>query len=142
MFTSKPEVITMIKYFMLDSYEEKETLNVVCHIVCMRGYRYLYQGGPGPTNRKELWQIFLVLNLFYSGISMFYFKENYHFPSFQRRSNMFQGGPTFSRESNISRGVHILIPIESHRTCDFPGTGPPTPLWIRAWSASPIQTSM
>ena len=32
----------------------------------------------------------------------------------------FRGGPTFSR------GVQMLISIESHRTCDFPG-GLPSP---------------
>ena len=48
---------------------------------------------------------------FYSGLSMVYFKENYHFPRFQRGSNIFQGvggGPSFSRGggvSNFFRGV-------------------------------------
>ena len=37
-------------------------------------------------------------------------------------SNIFQGGPTFSR------GVQMLIFIETHITCDFPGGGGPDPL--------------
>ena len=44
-----------------------------------------------------------------------------------------QGGPTFSRGGG---GVQMLISIETHITCDFPGLGgggvrPLTPLWIR-----------
>ena len=39
---------------------------------------------------------------FYRGLSMVYFKENYNFPRFQRRSNILQGGGvTFSRGSNF-----------------------------------------
>ena len=50
------------------------------------------------------------------------FKEIYHFSRFQRGSNIFQGGPIFSRGSNC------LFPIETHITCDFPGgSGPPVP---------------
>ena len=34
-------------------------------------------------------------------------------------------------------GVQILISIETYKTCDFSGggggSGPPIPLWIRAW---------
>ena len=64
------------------------------------------------------------------------FKEIYHFPRFQRESNIFQGGggkggPTFSRGGG---GVsNCLFPIETHITCDFPGGGggggsrPPVP---------------
>ena len=60
------------------------------------------------------------------------FKEIYHFLRFQRGSNIFQGGPTFSRE-----GSNCLFPIETHITLDFSGggrSGPPAPpLWIRTW---------
>ena len=59
---------------------------------------------------------------------MVYFRKNYNFPRFQRESNIFHGGPTFSRE------VQMLISIETHITCDFPG-GVLTPyplLWIWA----------
>ena len=39
------------------------------------------------------------------------------------------GGPTFSRGG----GIQMLISIETHITCDFPGGGPASgpPLWIR-----------
>ena len=83
---------------------------------CMRGSRNFCQGGPGPTARKQ--HFFLVLNLFYS-FTMVYFKQNYNFPRFQRGSNIFQGGPTFSREEMLCRGrvlTNVVI------TCD------PTPL--------------
>ena len=55
-----------------------------------------------PENGSDVFFLFshqLILH-FYSGLSMFYFKENYKFPRFQRESNIFQeggGGPTFSR---------------------------------------------
>ena len=47
------------------------------------------------------------------------FKEIYHFSRFQRGSNIFQGGPTFSRGG----GSNCLFPIKTHITCDFPGGG-------------------
>ena len=46
-----------------------------------------------PKNSSDVvvfFSVFLGLNLFYSGLSMVYFRENYNFPRFQR-------GPTFSR---------------------------------------------
>ena len=52
------------------------------------------------------------------------FEETYHFSRFQRGSNFFQWGPTFSRGG----GSNCLFPIETHITCDFPvGSGPPVP---------------
>ena len=41
----------------------------------------------------------------------------------------FRGGLTFS-----GRGVQMLISIETHRTCDFPGgvRTPLSPLWLHA----------
>ena len=60
---------------------------------------------------------------------MLHFKEIYHFSRFQRGSNIFQGGPTFSRGGG---GFNCLFPIETHITCDFPGGSDPlSPLWIR-----------
>ena len=39
------------------------------------------------------------------------------------------GGPAFSRGGG---GVQMLISIETHITCDFPGgPDPKSPLWIR-----------
>ena len=60
-------------------------------------------------------------------------KKNYNFPRFQRGSNICQGGdPTFSR------GIQMLISIETDITCDISrGSGPPIPIsgsvhdWIR-----------
>ena len=69
---------------------------------------------------------FLVLILFYRS-QMVNFKEIYHFSRFQRGSNIFQGGGG----SNFFQGwSNSLFPIETHITCDFPGT-PYPPLWIR-----------
>ena len=48
-----------------------------------------------------------------------------------------RGGPTFLGRGGGSR-VQVLISIETHMTCDFPGGGgvqtPYHPLWIRTWS--------
>ena len=52
-------------------------------------------------------------------VQLFYYRENFTLPRIQR-------GPTFSR------GVQVLISIETHITCDFPeGQDPLSPLWIR-----------
>ena len=44
---------------------------------------------------------FFVLSIFYRS-QMVNFKEIYHFSRFQRGSNIFQGGPTFSRGGPIA----------------------------------------
>ena len=117
----------------------------------MCGSRNFSQGGPGQSDQKSSDNVFfcfffspqlilqksngqfqrnlsfLVLSLFYRS-QMVNFKEIYHFSRFQRGSNIFQGGPTFSRG-----GSNCLFPIETHITCDFPGgvRTPCPPLWIR-----------
>ena len=62
---------------------------------------------------------------------MVYFKGSYNFPRFQRGSNNFQGkeGLTFfPGGGGGGGGVQMLIPIETHRACDFPeGSGPLSP---------------
>ena len=100
----------------------------------MRGSRNFRQGeGPGQSDKKKaLTKFFLAHSLFYRS-RMVNFKEIHHFSRFRRGSNIFQGGgATFSRVG----GVQLLIPIETHITCDFPGrvrTPCPPPLWIRTW---------
>ena len=42
----------------------------------------------------------------------------------------------FGGGGGLGGGVQILISIEAYITCDFSGgggSGPPIPLWIRAW---------
>ena len=52
---------------------------------------------------------------------MVYFRETYNFLRFQRGSNYFQG-----LRGRV--GVQMLISIETHITCGFPGgSGPPIP---------------
>ena len=82
------------------------------------------EGGPGLTATKQLRQRFLVLNFFYS-FTVDYLKENYKCSRFQRGSNIFpgEGCPTLS-------GVQMLISIETNVTCDFPGGGGLSSLWI------------
>ena len=49
-----------------------------------------------------------------------------------RGSNIFQVGSNFFKGG----GVQVVISIETHLTCDFPGEGvrnPYPPLWIRTW---------
>ena len=46
------------------------------------------------------------------------FQRNLSFSRFQRGSNIFQGGPTFTRGGG---GSNCLFLIEIHITCDFPG---------------------
>ena len=91
------------------------------YVTCADPGIFVRGGGGGP--KKALTTcFFLVLSLFYRS-QMVNFKEIYHFSSFQRGSNIFQGGgggPTFSRG-----GVQLLVP---YITCDFPGgSGPPVP---------------
>ena len=50
---------------------------------------------PGQSDKKAL-TFLLVLSLCYRS-QMVNFKEIYLFSRFQRESNIFQGGPTFSR---------------------------------------------
>ena len=49
--------------------------------------------------------------------------EIYHFSRFQRGSNIFQGGPTFSGGG----GSDCFFPIETNIACDFPGGPDPLP---------------
>ena len=92
----------------------------------MRGSRYFYQ--------------FLVLSLFYSlqrGFNGFIAEKTILI--LYRGST---GGSLFSRGggSNFFQGgggVQMLISIETHITCYFPGgSGPTFPLWIRTWAMS------
>ena len=90
-------------------------------------------GWSSPDGQKTAWTTFfffcflLVLNLFYSyrGGSMVLLQRKLYF-------SKDRGGPTFPR----GRGVQVLISIETHINCDFPGrSGPPIiPRWICTWS--------
>ena len=71
-------------------------------------------GGPGQSDKKKaltfffFFSFFLVLSLFYRS-QMVNFEAIYHFSRFQRGSNIFQGGPTFSRGG----GVQLLTPYRN-----------------------------
>ena len=82
----------------------------------------------------------LLILQFYRGVSNVYFRENYFFPKFQRGSNIFQGVQLFPGGGGGGVKVQMLISIETHITCDFPGGGgfqtPYSPVWIRAWSGT------
>ena len=70
-------------------------------------------GGPGQSDKKKLTVFFV---LFLSSVilqkSNGHFKEIFHFSSFQRGSNIFQGGPN----------AYSLL--ETNITCNFPGESP------------------
>ena len=111
----------------------------------MRGSRKFCLGGgggvaSGPSGIKKLWQcFFFIFFLFFSPQLILQnssgtFKENYHFPRFHWGWTIFLG-------SNFFRmgGSNCLFPIETHITCDFPGSRPPAsptpldpPMWFRA----------
>ena len=76
-------------------------------MMIMRGSKNVCQGGPGLTARKQTGRFFspqLILQ-FTEGVQWFYCRENYTFLRIQRGSNVFQGGPTFSR---VGWGVQML----------------------------------
>ena len=67
--------------------------------------------GGGPTAEKQPQR---------------FFKPSTDFTVLQGESNIFQGGPTFSRGGGGSRCM--LISIKTHITCDFPeGVRTPCP---------------
>ena len=90
----------------------------------MRGSRsFFFQGGGGGVHarRPEMDNVFFLQLI--EVVQWFDYRENYTFPRIQRGSNIFQGGPTFSRG-----GVLIIIFKETHITCFFRGgvrTPPP-----------------
>ena len=67
---------------------------------------------------------FLVLYLFYRRPTVT-FIENYHFPRFQRGSNIFRRGGGV--QLFVARGSNCLFPIETNITFDFPEVGGPDP---------------
>ena len=85
-------------------------------------------GGPGPTDRKSCFSFLLV---FYRGApNNGYFKEIYNFPRLLGVQH-FPGDTKFSRGSGVQlfpEAVQSLTPIETYRTCDFPGGGVRTPV--------------
>ena len=92
-------------------------------------------GGSRSICHKNPWHCFfssflVVLHLFYR-MPMVYFKENYHFPRFQRGSNIFSRGegPTFSGGGGPI-AYSLLNPI--YNLCFPGGPGPSPPLWISA----------
>ena len=56
---------------------------------------------------------------FTEGVLWFYYRENFTFPRIQRGPNIFQGWGC----QTFSSGDQMLISLEKHITCDFPGGG-------------------
>ena len=122
---------------MLCTYTEMVCIQTCCnHILsAAEGFR----GQEQHARIHEFLSVFLVLSLFYN---------------LQKGSNGFiaektililyqgsRGGPLFSKGggSTYFRGVQMLMSIETHITCYFPGggsSGPTFPLWVRTWAMS------
>ena len=72
-----------------------------------------------------------------------FFATILYFFTVQKGRNIYRGGGVqlfiiiFLGGGGGLGGVQILISIETYITCDFSGggggSGPPIPLWIRAW---------
>ena len=91
--------------------------------------RNFYQGGGVQARQPEnsLNNVFLLLFFspqlilqFTEGVQWFYYRDNYTFPRIQGGSNIFQGEGV---QLFPGGGVQMLISIEIHITCDFPGGG-------------------
>ena len=64
-------------------------------------------GGPGKTDKKALTTLFFIRPQLILHKSNGEFQRKLSFSRFQRGSNIFQGGPTFSRGGG--GGVQLLI---------------------------------
>ena len=77
---------------------------------------------------------------------VFFFATILYFFTVQKGRNIYRGRGGgrnfllfffFLGGGGLGGGVQILISIETYITCDFSGggggSGPPIPLWIRAW---------
>ena len=104
---------------------------IIVEMELMRGSRNLRQGGPGQSDKKNL---FLVLSLYYRS-QMVNVKENYRF---SRGSNIFQGGGG----GNFFQGggVQLLIHFRNQYNLWFSRrSGPPVPIWTRTWNSRHIR---
>ena len=107
-----------------------------CDCLCKRTAHAQIQefcqgGGSRPDCQKTILMcVFLVLNLFYSfyrGCTMVISKKTIIFHGFRMGGNICQGGLRGG-----GGGGQMLISIETHITCVFPGGPDPlSPLWIR-----------
>ena len=78
----------------------------------MRRSRNFRQGGPGKSDKKALTTFFLFV-YFSHQLILGLKKTNGQFFKFQRGSNTFQGGPSFSKGGG---GSNCLFPMETHIT--------------------------
>ena len=123
----------MFHCILVDTITVCKFINPYDKIIRERIQEFSSGGGPGQSDIKAL-----KMFLFFSP-QLILQKSN---GQFQRNPSFFQvsrgcptfsrggGGPTFSRGGG---GVQLLIPIETHITCDFPGgvrtpCPPPPPL--------------
>ena len=88
--------------------------------------------GSRPNGQKTAWAtlFFLVLSLFYylqRGVRWFYCRENYTFPRIQMVQKFPVGGVQLFPGGGRSK-FKMLISIETHSTCYFPGG--PDMIWL------------
>ena len=91
----------------------------------MRGSRNKFQGEGVQAWRPEnsLDHFFLVLNLFYSlrRRSNGFITEKTYFSKDPELVKHFPGGKGGGSNFSVGGGVQLLISMETHITCDFPG---------------------
>ena len=78
--------------------------------------------------------LFFVLTLFYRGVQWFISRKSIIFQASRRGGG---GGQHFTGGPTSCRGVQLSFPMNTYRTCDFPGGGgpdplPPPPLFVSA----------
>ena len=91
--------------------------------------RFFFRGWSRSEGHKTVWTtfylvFFLALNLIYRGGPIVLLQRKLYFSKDLEGVQHFPGGgggPTFSRGGG--GGVQMLISIETHITCDFPGWG-------------------
>ena len=85
----------------------------------MEANNFFRGGGSRPNGQKTVWTT-----------GKLYFSKGpdgvQHLSRVNTGSNIFQGGPTFSRRVEGGGGVQMLISVATHITCDF--SGGPDPL--------------
>ena len=116
--------------------------DTVCNIVTLwvnpaRIQEFLPRGGGGSRPQCQKTAL-TTSNLFYSFTVVYQWfisKKTIIFKGCRGGPTFSRGYPSFSRGGGVQLFPFLLICIETHRTCDFPGegggSGPPVPLWTR-----------
>ena len=87
--------------------------------------------GSRPDRQKTVWTPFVLSSTYFTvnrGVQWFYYREDNSFSKDPERVQYFPGGSNFFLGGGGGGGgVQMLISIETHMTCDFPGVRTPYP---------------